>query len=179
LREPTIARNYAEALFESGEKAGHTALYADLIAAVAGAVASDERIRALLESPRVPKPEKQRLLAQALKGKAPESFVKFMSAIIKRGRQGLLGQISREFLGLVDVKENRLHASVVVARTPDEVLQKDIAARLSRVFGKTVVPHFREDPAILGGVVVRIGDSVMDGSLRRKVLLLRRRMLGS
>ena len=91
----------------------------------------------------------------------------------------MIDGIAREFLNLVDVKMNRVHASVVVAREPDAKLQKEIAKRLSDVMGQTVIPHFREEPSILGGLVVRIGDRVMDGSVRRKMLLLRRRMLGN
>jgi F-type H+-transporting ATPase subunit delta len=178
LREPTIAQNYAQALFEAAENSKNTDLYADLIEGVAGAVASDSQVRMMLESPRVPKTEKQRVLGAALKGKAPDPFIRFLSAVVKRGRQGLIGEISHQYQALLDIKLNRVHASVVVAREPDKALQKDIATQLSTVVGKTVVPHFRQDPAILGGVVVRIGDRVMDGSLRRQLLILRRRMLG-
>jgi F-type H+-transporting ATPase subunit delta len=52
-----------------------------------------------------------------------------------------------------------------------------IAEQLSRVVGKTVVPHLNVNPAILGGVVVRIGDTVMDGSVRRKLGRLRNQIL--
>jgi F-type H+-transporting ATPase subunit delta len=179
LREPTIARNYAEALFTSAERSKQTELYADLIEGVAGAIAADEKIRVVLESPQVTKAQKQRILTEALKGKAPDPFLRFLSAVVKRSRQNLFSEISKAYLGLVDVQLNRIHASVVVARQPDTRLQKEIATQLSRVVGKTVIPHFREDPAILGGLVVRIGDSVMDGSLRRKMLVLRRKMLGA
>jgi len=165
-------------LYQSGERSGDTQRYADLIDAVAGAVQSDERIQAVLESPRVSKPQKQQILANALEGRAPKPFVLFLGAIVKRGRQGLLSAISREYLALVDVKMNRVHAGVVVAREPDEKLKKEIARRLSEVIGKTVLPHYRQEANILGGVIVRVGDIVMDGSLRRKLLVLRRQMLG-
>lgn len=178
MREPTIARNYAEALFSSGDKSGAAERYGRLLEAVSGAIAADDKIRVVLDSPRVSKPQKQDIMARALKGRAPEPFIRFLGAVIRRGRQALFGAITREYLALVDVKLERVHAGVVIAREPDEKLKKDIAARLSRVFGKTVVPHFRTDRAILGGVIVRIGDSVMDGSLRRKLVVLRRQMLG-
>jgi F-type H+-transporting ATPase subunit delta len=179
LREPTIARNYAEALFQSGERSGEAEHYADLLDAVAGAIEADDRIRAVLESPRVTKAQKQDILARGLRNHAPEVFVKFLGAIVKRGRQGMLPGIAREYLALVDVKLDRMHAGVVVARKPDEKLRQAITTRLSEIVGKTIVPHFRQDPGILGGVIVRMGDRVMDGSLRRKMLILRRRMLGT
>ncbi len=179
MRESTIARNYAEALFDAGERAGFTERFADLIEAVAGAIESDARVRVVLESPRVHKQQKQDLLARALKDRAPEQFIRFLSAVVKRGRQGIIGSIAREFLALVDVKFNRVHAGITVARQPDETLQRDIKERLTKVLGQEVIPHFRHDPGILGGVIIRVGDRVMDGSIRRKLLLLRKSMLGA
>lgn len=178
MREPTIARNYAEALFELGERSGETERYADLIEAVAGAVEADERVKVVLESPRVPKTRKSELLAAALKGHAPDQFIRFLQAVIRRGRQGVLSGISREYLGLVDIKFNRVHASVVMAREPDQALQREIKDRLAEVLSKEVLAHYRTDPSILGGAIVRVGDRVMDGSLRRRMVRLRRKMLG-
>jgi F-type H+-transporting ATPase subunit delta len=179
VREPTIARNYADALFALAERDGQTVPFGDLIDAVAGAIRADDTVRIVLESPRVPKEQKQRLLADALQGRAPDVFVRFLTAVVRRGRQGLLGAIAREYLSLVDVKFNRVHASVAVAREPDPTLEREIRTRLTALLDMQVIPHFRHDPGILGGVIVRVGDRVMDGSLRRKMLALRRAMLGA
>jgi F-type H+-transporting ATPase subunit delta len=179
VRDPTIARNYAQALLEAGERRGEAEQYAGLIEAVAGALEADPRIRVALESPRVTKEAKQRVLQRALGGRAPEPFIRFLGAVVKRGRQGLLPAISREYHLLLDHKLNRLHAGVVLAREPDERLLEEIRRRLSAAIGKEIVPHVRADPRILGGIIVRVGDRVMDGSLRRKLMLLRRHMLGA
>jgi F-type H+-transporting ATPase subunit delta len=64
-----------------------------------------------------------------------------------------------------------------VARETDEAGRAAIAGQLSRMFGKDVVPHITVDPAIMGGVVVHVGDTVLDGSVRRRLSSLRRRML--
>jgi len=64
-----------------------------------------------------------------------------------------------------------------VARETDEAARAVIAGHLSRMFGKEVVPHISVDPAIMGGVVVHVGDTVLDGSVRRRLSALRRRML--
>jgi F-type H+-transporting ATPase subunit delta len=179
VREPTIARNYAEALFALGERSDQVETFADLMEVVAGVVEADDRIRVVLESPRVPKDQKQELLANALRGRAPQEFVRFLGAIVKRGRQGMIGAIAKEYLELVDIKFNRVHAAVTVARKPDPALQAEIKERLTAVLDKEVIPHFKHEPAILGGVIVRVGDRVMDGSLRRKMLRLRKSMLGA
>jgi F-type H+-transporting ATPase subunit delta len=179
LREHTIALNYAEALFDVGEHSGHTERFADLLEALAGAIRSDDHIRQVLESPRVPKATKQQILAGALSRYAPEQFIKFLAAVVKRGRQGMMVAISDAYLELVDAKFNRIHAGVVLAREPDATFQELIRRKLSEVFGKTVIAHYRADPEILGGLIVRIGDRIMDGSVRRRMVSLRRQLLGS
>jgi len=176
VRAETIARNYAEALFELGEKSGRTGQYVDLLDAVAAGIAAAPRVSAVLSSPRVTKSAKANLLAKALPD-APKEFVSFLQAVVKRGRQGLFAEMSHALQGLVDLKLNRVRAAVTVARPVDESLRKAIAARLTEVMGKEVLPHFHEDAGILGGLVVRVGDRVFDGSVKRRMTLLRRHLL--
>lgn len=179
MREATIARNYAQALFELGEKHGSTDRFADLLAGLASAIETETQIEVVLASPRVPKQTKERILSGALEGLAPETFVRFLAAVVKRGRQTILPQIGREFGELVDAKHNRLHAGVTLAREPDETLRAAVAAKLSEVTGKEVIPHFRVDPAILGGVILRMDDRLIDGSLRRRMARLRQQLLNT
>lgn len=177
MKTSTVARNYAEALLTAAEAMKTVDLFGRLMDAVAGAVASDPTIAIVLESPRVAKSTKAALLAEALSDTAPAEFVRFLQAVVRRGRQGLLGEIAQEYQALVDTKENRVHAGVTLTTAPDDALQTQIVARLTKVLGKEVRAHFRADGAILGGVVVRVGDRVYDGSLKRRLNLLKRRML--
>jgi len=176
VRSETIARNYAEALFEVGEKSGQTDRYVDLLDAVAAGIAAAPQVSVVLSSPRVTKAAKANLLAAALPD-APGEFVRFLQAVVKRGRQGLFGAMSHELQGLVDIKLNRVRAAVTVARPADEALRREITARLTEVMGKEVLPHFHVDEGLLGGVMVRVGDRVFDGSVRRRMTLLRRHLL--
>ena len=176
MRSVTIARNYAEALFALGERGGQTARYADLIDAVAGAVETTPTVRAVLMSPRVPKAAKARLLGAALRD-TPREFVLFLQAMVKRGRQLLLRDVANEYHNLLDVKLNRVRAGVTLARPADEALQRSIAESLSRQLGKEVLPLFTVDPEILGGTIVRVGERIHDGSLRRRLTKLRRHLL--
>ena len=77
----------------------------------------------------------------------------------------------------MDRVEGRIHASVTVAREADDTDRQVIAGHLSKSLGKEVVPHFQVNPAILGGLIVRFGDTVLDGSVRRRLATLRGRML--
>jgi len=108
---------------------------------------------------------------------APAEFVRFLQAVVRRGRQGQLGEIAQQYHSLVDVKLNRVHAGVTLLEQPDARLEQEVVQRLSRVIGKEVHAHFRADPGILGGVVVRVGDRIYDGSVRRKLATLRRKLL--
>ena len=100
-----------------------------------------------------------------------------MRAVVQRGRQGLFREIAAEFAALVDIKHNRVRATVTLTRAPDAALQKQITEALSQAFGKDVIATFGTDPAILGGTVVRVGERVYDGSIRRQMTKLRRQLL--
>ena len=176
MRSQTIARNYAEALYALGERSGQTVRYAELMDAVAAAVDSTPTVQGVLMSPRVPKTEKARLLASALRD-VPREFVLFLQALVKRGRQQLLREIADEYHGLLDVKLNRVRASIALARPADETLRRSIVEALSRELGKEVLPTFSVDPEILGGTIVRVGERVHDGSIRRRMTKLRRQLL--
>jgi len=175
VRPVTVARNYAETLFQLGEQTGNAELYGELIDAVAGVVETTPAIGDMLMSPRVPKSEKSRLMGAGLK-EAPKQFVLFLQAVVRRGRGQLLRLIASEYAVLLDVKFNRLRAGVTLARTPDEALRRSIEAGLTKAFGKQVIASFSTDPQLLGGAVVRVGERVYDGSVRRRLTRLRRQL---
>lgn len=176
MRYEAIARNYAEALFELGEQQGESERYGALLEALAAAVAGTPQVLAVMMSPRVPKAEKAALLAGALPD-APKPFVLFLQALVKRGRQGLLGEMAQVYAGLVDVKLNRVRVGVTLVREANSALQSQIAASLTKELGKEALVRFTADPSLLGGAVVRVGDRVHDGSLRKKLIMLRRQLL--
>lgn len=177
MRAGTVARNYAEALLMLGQRHEAVVEYGALLEAVAGAVMTEPRLEAILASPRVPKERKKKLLRDALAGRAPAPFVRYLESIVQRGRQGLFHEIAKAYERLLDAHLGRVHAAVSTAHTVDPELAKEIAASLAKLVGKEVLPHFRTDPRLLGGLVVRIGDRVLDGSVRRRLSLLRHSML--
>jgi F-type H+-transporting ATPase subunit delta len=91
----------------------------------------------------------------------------------------LIPAIAASYHDLLDEVEGRVHAAVTVAREPDEADRAAVTQHLAKSLGKEVVPHFSVNPALLGGVVVRVGDTVLDGSVRRRLATLRARMLGT
>lgn len=176
MRAETVALNYAEVLFALGERSGQTEAYASWIENLTGAVAVSATVQAVLLSPKVTKAAKSRILTGAV-ARAPAELKLFLAAVVKRGRQGLLGEMARQYLALLDLKHHRVRAGVTLARKPDRALQAAIVAALERRLAQEVVATFTEDPTILGGVIVRLGDRVLDGSVRRKMTRLRRQLL--
>jgi len=170
-----VGRNYAEVLLELAVAGNAVESYADLIDAVASAIETTPEIEAALMSPRVPKARKVAMLDAAL-ASAPRTFSLFVQMVVKRGRQMAFRNIASEYMTMVDVKLGRVRASVTLAHPADDALKAEISAGLAKALGKTVVATYRTDASILGGAVVRVGDRVLDGSVKRKLSRLRRVM---
>jgi F-type H+-transporting ATPase subunit delta len=179
MREPTIARNYAETLLELAQRAGDLRGWGEMIESVANAMDTDRRLRMFLESPRLSAGQKNDIIQKAYGATLPRTFVRFLQALVSHRRQMLIPLIAHEYNDLVDRVEGRVHASVTVAREPDDSDRNVVTTQLKRALGKDIVAHFHVNPTILGGVVVRVGDTVLDGSVRRRLATLKSRMLGA
>ncbi len=177
MRDTTIAAAYAEALYDLGERHEAHDAYAAGLQELVALIEREPEVRLFLESPTIEATERKAVLERALHGRVPLLLLNFLLVVLDKRRQRLLPEISREYLTLLDRRAGRVHVQVTLAREPDERTEEDLRAELSRVLGSTVVPHVRVDPRILGGLVVRYGDRVMDGSLRRRLAGMRRRLL--
>lgn len=179
MNDSTIGRNYAETLLTLAKKQGQEAEWGALIDAIAVAMQEDRILKTFLESPKLAASQKIEILDKALGKRVPQVFLRFLETVVSKRRQMLIPVIAFEYHALIDESENRVHANVTVAREPAEQEKDALAKHLSRVLGKQVVPHISLNPAILGGLIVKVGDTVMDGSVRRRLATLRSRMLAS
>lgn len=179
MRDATIGRNYAAALYELGSKHDALESYARAFEVLDEVLAENPRIRQFLETPQIDPAVKQKAVRSALDGRVPDAFVRFVLVVIGKHRQRLLRVIRTEFEAILDEKADRVHAAITLAREPDETTVREIGDRLSEMLGKTVVPHVQVNPAIVGGIVVKYGDRVLDGSVRRQLLSLKREMMNA
>lgn len=177
MRDETVARNYAEALFESALKHDAVEDFANAIETVAVLLDEHPDFRLFLETPRVDVEDKKRVVREVFSDRVPAQVVNFVQVTIDKHRQRILRRISREYAGLVDEHFNRAHVDVSVARPMDDATTEEIGHRLSAMLGKTAIPHVRVKPELLGGIVVRTGDTIYDGSLRRRLERMRRQVL--
>jgi F-type H+-transporting ATPase subunit delta len=173
VRDRTVARNYAEALFELARRNEGVDLYHEAVETLRRVLESDPRFRLFLDTPRIAPGEKKRILKEAF-GHFPAPFVNFLLVTIDKRRQRILPDIALEYRGIYDEHLNRVHADVQVARPLDDATVELVRSRLSGLLGKDTVLNIEVRPEIVGGIIVRAGDVVMDGSLRRRLDRMRR-----
>ena len=179
MRDETVARNYAETLFELALRNEALQDYGDAVETVAKLIEEDPKFRLFIETPRIDDADKKNVVKKAFEASLPKHVVNFVLVTIDKRRQRLLRSISHQYQVLLDAHMGREHVQVTVARPVDEATRELIARKLSVALGKRAIPHFRVDVGILGGIVVRTGDTIYDGSVRRRMEGLRRQMLAA
>jgi F-type H+-transporting ATPase subunit delta len=169
----TIARSYATALFELAERKKEVDAISRAFASVNALFASNRRIGEFLNSPTIEVDAKKQALRVTLEGRVPPIFLNFLLVVLDKRRQRLLRDVVREYDLLMDEKMGRVNVEVTLAHQPDAGEMQAITSKLAGMIGKSVVPHVHVDPSIIGGIIVRYGDRLLDGSLRRQLLSLR------
>ncbi len=177
MRDGTIARNYAEALLSLATRAKAAEAWGSLITSIGQAVQQDERLQNFLQAPNVASAQKQLVFEKAFGSQVPRPMLLFLQKVIENRRQMLFPQIAVEYAALLDRDAGRIHARVTLAREASEADRAAITQSLSAKLGRTVVPHIEVDSGMLGGIIVRYGDTVMDGSVRRRMAGLRAQLL--
>lgn len=177
MRDETVSRNYAEALFDLAKKHGAIEEYHRALSTVSELLDGDPRFRLFLETPRIEDDERKAVVRKVFDTALPKNVVNFLLVTIDKRRQRLLRRIAREYSLLLDEHLGREHVEVTLARPVDDTMKKLVAERLTGVLGKEAIPHFRVKPEIIGGLVVRTTDTIYDGSVRRRLEGMRRRLL--
>ena len=177
MRDETVARNYAETLFELASRNESIQEYGEALGMVAGLLEDDSRFRTFVDTPRIVDEAKKDVFRKVFRDKAPKQVINFVLITIDKRRQTLLREISEEYSLLLDDHLGREHVEVIVARPLDDTTASVVSERLSKMLGRQAIPHIRVKPEILGGLVVRTGDMIYDGSVRRRLEGLRRRLL--
>ena len=177
MRDETVARSYAETLFELADRGDALDSYAEALETVARLIEESPKFQLFLETPRIDDEDRKRVVRDALGDALPKHVVNFVLVTIDKRRQRLLRSISTEYAALLDERMGREHVQVAVARPVDDSTRQMITDRLSAALGKEAIPHIRVQPEIIGGLVVRTGDTIYDGSIRRRLDGMRRRLL--
>jgi F-type H+-transporting ATPase subunit delta len=159
-RSSTDARRYAEAAFQVAVEGGSVDAWNDALARAADAFA-EPRVAEVLTNPTLPRQERRQVLERVLVRPLPEQVLNLIGLLMQRRRIELLPLVSSEFQRLVDRRNER----------------RELTDRLVQLTGGPVRLATAVDPALIGGIVVRLGDRQFDGSVRGRLERLRSRLV--
>jgi F-type H+-transporting ATPase subunit delta len=170
------ARRHAQAVFQIALERGELDLWRGDLERISEAM-KDPLVYAFLESPKIHFDEKARILSQSLEGINPLAM-NLAYLLVARRRLGIAGDIVTEYQRLVDEHRGIAHAEVATAVPVDEVVKDKLAHRLGDLVGKEIVLSSRVDPSLIGGLMARVGDKLIDGSTKTRLLSLRQSLVG-
>jgi F-type H+-transporting ATPase subunit delta len=175
-RRDSAARRFAEAAFEVATRDDEIERWRSELDAAA-AVIGDDRALEALANPALPVDQRSVAVAGLLQGIASDKVQNLVQLLLKRGRIEELPHVASEFRRLDDKRQGITHATATSAAplTPDEV--RALTARLEQSTGNRIALDVQVDPSLLGGIVVRVGDRLIDGSVRGRLERLRNQLI--
>jgi F-type H+-transporting ATPase subunit delta len=160
-----LANVYAKALLGAGEKSGKLGQLIEELDAVVGAIDQLPKLKSTLESPRVDAGSKAALIDKCFGSRVSKDLAHFLKIVANKGRFDCLPAMLGSARRMYDEMSGRVEATVTTAESIDEQVRQQISDRLSGALGKAVNLTASVDPGIIGGMVVRVGDTVYDGSV--------------
>jgi len=179
IRPTAIARRYARALLDLAAERGVEEAWGAELRALAELWASEPVLRGLLTDPLVPDRRKEEVLAAVVEAARPSGPVAaLLGEMLGHDRMGRLPEVEAAYGGLLDERRGIVEAEVAAAEELTAKQLDRLRGRLEAITSRRVRLRARRDPGLLGGLVVRIGDLVYDGSLRRRLAQARRSLEG-
>lgn len=166
-------QGYADAMLSVASAEGNVEQVSSELFSVARAVDGSDELRTSLSDQRIPASKRQQIVEDLLGGRASATTVGLVSMVVGAGRSGDLPKIADAFVKSAAAEQSREVASVRSAVPLTEDQQQRLAAAIKSSTGKDVDVKVTVDPAVVGGVVTTIGDTVIDGSIRSRLGKLR------
>lgn len=155
-----IAKPYAKAAFEFANEHNLLQQWSKLLQ-IFSELIKDSSVAAIISSSTVSQIE----IIDALKKQLDESFFNFLALIAENKKLSIMPEIANQFESIKNIHNNIRVANVTLAYATDKNILDSLKASLERKFGCTIDMHINIDPAIVGGVVVKVGDTVIDSSV--------------
>jgi len=175
--DAVAVRRYAQAVFELAQERGDAAAWQDSLRQIAEFM-SDPEVRRVLENARVSQEAKQRLVAAAL-ADLPGLALNFARLLVRKGRTNLAWQIAEQFNQMLEAQSGISRARAITAVPIGDAEREALQRRLEEQLRRKVVIEPEVDPNLLGGVVIQIGDRLIDASTRAKLRALRESLAGT
>lgn len=175
-----VSDTYGEALFEAAAEAGaeRPGELLKEIDALREILAANPRFDELMKHPGIPKQEKLQVVDTVFRGRVSEELANFLNIVVSKERYRELPAIFAYFTDRVK-EQQRIGVAYVTAAVELSAAQKEaVRARLQETGGyREMEMHYRTDPAVIGGMVIRIGDRVVDSSIRTRLNNLTKQLL--
>lgn len=168
-----LARVYARSLFEAAREAGKLDLLREQLASFADALQDSRDLSVFFFSPYFSTAEKQAALGGLLDGADP-AFLRFLELLIENHRMPVIGRIRRAYDRLWEEEHSILPVEITSAVELDRSTIDGVGQSIGERTGRKVALTARVDEDILGGIVVRVGNSILDASIRNRLEQLRR-----
>jgi F-type H+-transporting ATPase subunit delta len=176
----TIARRYGTALADVVTKSGETETVKGELKAWEQLINGNADLQSAISNPSIPQSSKEKVLdALIQKAKPSRTTGNFLRVLLRNGRLTELRDINEKFAAVLEERGGSVVAEVTSARDLPGSQQGELKANLEKLTGKQVKLNFTIDPAIIGGVVTRIGSTVYDGSIKTQLENLKEEMIGS
>lgn len=173
-----IARRYAGAIFDLAIKQNTLDRTLEDVKGIAQLFAI-RKLSYLLREPHIPAKRKETAIRQSLADKVLPTSLNLALLVVQRELVEAMPNIATELEKRVLDYRNQAVAEVTTATPLDAAQQALIKQALEKQTGKTIIMHTRIDPSIMGGVVARVGDEVIDGSIRHRLTTLRQQLLNN
>lgn len=177
MKHARVASRYAAALMGAAEESKSIDTVARDLESLRATIAASRELQRLLESPIVSPAKKQAILADLFGSAFGTLALQFMALLVEKGREGLLPAMIDRWFALRDERMGVVTVDVTTAVeiSPDQ--KRQLTDALQHVTGKSVRMRMTTDRALRAGLIVRIGDTVHDGSMRRQLERLRERLV--
>ncbi len=174
MKNLAISRRYARALLLIGKDDGKAEIYKQELDTVANLVSNEKGLELALTNPLYNAVARKKVLQLVVeKLNLSKAMKSFLFLLFDKGRIGFLGTINEFYQKLADELKNVARASLVSATEISSETVEKIRATLSKMTGKDIVLDVKVDQSLIGGVVSRIGDLVLDGSIKTQLLNMR------
>ncbi len=169
MKNTVLAKRYAKALFAVGKEDNTLEAFNESLQALAE-VLEDAEIFDALTNPIYPLDVRRKVMASLGEAvKADEVMLRFLDLLVEKRRAGVVAVIAEVFQGMVDDYHNRCRGTVVTATEIDAALGDKVRETLEKITGKQVELTMVVDPAIIGGMIAKVGDLVLDGSIKTQL----------
>jgi F-type H+-transporting ATPase subunit delta len=168
-----LARVYARALFQVAREHGKLDLVREQLGKIADALAGSRELQFFFFSPYFSTEEKQDALTRVIEG-ADEAVMNFLELLIEKHRMPVIFRVRERYERLWDEENRTLAVEITSAIELDEATTQSLGETIGERAGRRVQLATRVDPDIIGGIVVRVGNSILDASIRNRLEQLRR-----